>query len=74
MPFEQFGGLIIGLLFVFILLIIAGYIAGIAAKLINHKFNYVLVVYIINLVIVSLNIVVYFVNRKRDRQLSSQSK
>lgn len=58
----------------FILLIIAGYIAGIAAKLINHKFNYVLVVYIINLVIVSLNIVVYFVNRKRDRQLSSQSK
>ena len=58
----------------FILLIIAGYIAGIAAKFINHKFNYVLVVYIINLVIVSLNIVVYFVNRKRDRQLSSQSK
>lgn len=58
----------------FILLIIAGYVAGISAKLINHKFNYVLVVYIINLAIVSLNIVVYFVNRKKDRQRSAQSK
>ena len=33
----------------FILLIIAGYIAGISAKIYNHKFNYVLAVYLLNL-------------------------
>lgn len=52
----------------FILLIIAGYIAGIAAKLYNHKFNYVLAVYLLNLVIVSANLIVYFINKRYDRQ------
>ncbi len=52
----------------FILLIIAGYIAGICAKFYNHKFNYVLVVYLLNLVVVSANLVVYFINRHYDRQ------
>lgn len=52
----------------FILLIIAGYIAGISAKFYNHKFNYVLVVYLLNLVVVSANLVVYFINRHYDRQ------
>lgn len=52
----------------FILLIIAGYIAGICAKFYNHKFNYVLVVYLLNLIVVSANLVVYFVNRHYDRQ------
>lgn len=52
----------------FILLIIAGYIAGICAKFYNHKFNYVLVVYLLNLVVVSANLVVYFINLHYDRQ------
>lgn len=52
----------------FILLIIAGYIAGICAKLYCHKFNYVLVVYLLNLVVVSANLAVYFINRHYDRQ------
>ena len=52
----------------FILLIITGYIAGISAKLYNHRFNYVLVVYLLNLVVVSANLVVYFINRRYDRQ------
>lgn len=52
----------------FILLIITGYIAGISAKLYNHRFNYVLVVYLLNLVVVSANVVVYFINRRYDRQ------
>ncbi len=52
----------------FILLIIAGYIAGICAKFYNHKFNYVLVVYLLNLIVVSANLVVYFINRHYDRQ------
>lgn len=52
----------------FILLIITGYIAGISAKLYNHRFNYVLVVYLLNLIVVSANVIVYFINRRYDRQ------
>ena len=52
----------------FILLIITGYIAGITAKIYTHRFNYVLAVYLLNLVIVSANVVVYFINRRYDKQ------
>lgn len=56
----------------FILLIITGYIAGISAKLISGQINYVLIAYILNLAIVSLNVVVYFRNvsldKKRERE------
>lgn len=52
----------------FILLIITGYVAGISAKIYNHRFNYVLVVYLLNLVVVSANVVVYFINRRYDQQ------
>lgn len=51
----------------FILLICFGYVAGILAKVINHNISYVLAVYILNLVIVSANIVVYFINKRYDR-------
>lgn len=51
----------------FILLIIVGYIAGISAKLMAGKINYVLGIYLLNLVFVSANLVVYFINRRRDR-------
>ena len=51
----------------FILLICFGYVAGITAKIINHNISYVLAVYILNLVIVSANIVVYFINKRYDR-------
>ena len=55
----------------FILLIVAGYILGICAKLIGHvtgvaPLNYVFAVYIINLLMVSANIVVYFINKRHD--------
>jgi len=52
----------------FILLIITGYIAGISAKLVHGNINYVLVAYLINLAIVSLNLVVYFRNTALDRK------
>lgn len=52
----------------FILLIITGYIAGISAKIYSHNFSYVLVIYVLNLLFVSMNLVVYFINRKLDRQ------
>lgn len=52
----------------FILLIITGYIAGISAKLITGQINYVLIAYILNLAIVSLNVIVYFRNAALDRK------
>ena len=52
----------------FVLLIITGYIAGISAKLISGQINYVLIAYILNLGIVSLNIIVYFRNVSLDKK------
>ena len=52
----------------FILLIITGYIAGITAKLVAGQVNYVLIVYLLNLAIVSVNILVYFRNVSLDRK------
>ena len=52
----------------FILLIITGYIAGICAKLASGNLNYVLIAYLLNLAIVSLNLVVYFRNVTLDKK------
>ena len=52
----------------FVLLLIAGYVAGISAKIIMGNINYVLVAYLLNLAIVSLNLVVYFRNAALDKQ------
>ena len=52
----------------FILMITVGYVAGISAKIINGNFGYVLVIYIINLVFVSINIAVYFINKGYDKK------
>ena len=52
----------------FIMLIIIGYIAGISAKFISGQINYVLIAYILNLVIVSLNVIVYFRNVSLDKK------
>ncbi len=52
----------------FILLIIVGYVAGIIAKISTNTFNFVFVVYLINLAIVSVNLVVYFINLNIDRK------
>ena len=52
----------------FIFLIITGYVAGITAKIITEQINYVLVVYIINLIIVMLNVVVYIRNYRLDKK------
>ena len=52
----------------FTLLIITGYLAGIAAKCLSGRISYVLGVYILNLVMVSLNLYVYFRNRRMDTE------
>lgn len=50
----------------FTLLIIAGYIAGISDRIILGSFNYVFVVYVVNIAVVSVNVIVYFVNKRYD--------
>lgn len=52
----------------FIILILTGYVAGITAKVIDNKINYVLAVYIINIVIVFINLLVYFRNVALDKK------
>lgn len=56
----------------FICLIIIGYIAGITAKLVTHQINYVLLVYLVNLAIVSMNVFVYFRNAALDKKLQQK--
>lgn len=51
----------------FILLIITGYIAGIMAKIYSHTINYVFIIYLLNLAVVSINVVIYFINKRYDR-------
>lgn len=50
----------------FLLFIICGYVAGIAGKLITQNITYVFAFYVLNLLMVSLDLGLYFVNRKRD--------
>lgn len=57
----------------FILLIIFGYVAGIFAKIISGNINYVLIVYLFNLAIVTVNLAVYFRNRRIDRCVSLEA-
>ena len=57
----------------FITLIITGYLAGIAAKIINAQFNYVLAVYFLNLAIVFCNVVVYARNKSLDNKKASEA-
>jgi hypothetical protein len=49
-----------------ILLIISGYVAGIGAKILTGNFTYVLAVYVLNLLFVSINLLVYVRNRRLD--------
>ena len=53
----------------FILLIIIGYTAGIAAKILSGNTGFILAVYLINLTVVLLDLAVYFRNRRLDRHI-----
>lgn len=50
----------------FILLLLAGYTAGITAKIMLHMTGYVLVIYFVNLAMILANLAVYFRNRRLD--------
>ena len=52
----------------FIILIITGYVSGITAKILTNQINYVLIAYILNLAIVSINVLVYLRNYTLDKK------
>ena len=51
---------------VFIIAIIIGYISGIIGKIVNHQLNYVVALYFINLIVVSIDLGLYFINAKHE--------
>ena len=57
---------------VFIIVIILGYISGIAGKIVNNQLSYVLLLYCLNLAVVSVDLGLYFVNLKREKSLIGQ--
>lgn len=59
---------------VFTIAIIIGYLAGITGKIVAGNFNYVFVLYLINLAFVSVDLALYFVNRHREHVLAAPKK
>ncbi len=54
---------------IFMTAILIGYIAGITGKIISGNINYVLFVYVFNFLIVSIDFILYFINRKNEQTL-----
>jgi hypothetical protein len=57
----------------FIIAIVIGYLSGILGKLIGGDISYVLVAYLLNLSIVSVDLVLYFINRTREARAACAS-
>lgn len=53
---------------VFIIAIIIGYISGIIGKIVNNQLTYVLIIYCFNLVVVCIDLILFFINRKREKE------
>lgn len=51
----------------FIFAIIIGYISGIFGKILNNDINYVLILYCFNLIIVSFDLALFFINKRREK-------
>ena len=58
---------------IFLFLVDAGYLAGILSKLVAGNITWVLFFYVLNFLMVFTDIVLYFINRKRDFRLSEQA-
>ena len=53
---------------VFIVAIIIGYIAGIIGKISSGQINFVLVLYCFNLLMVSVDFILYFINKHNEKK------
>lgn len=56
---------------VFIIAIIIGYISGIIGKIVNDQVNYVMILYCVNLLMVTTDLVLYFINSSREKSLNA---
>ena len=56
---------------VFIIAIIIGYVSGIIGKIVNNQLTYVLIIYCFNLIVVSVDLVLFFINRKNEKNLKN---
>ena len=52
----------------FLLLIELGYISGILGKIISNNITWVFVFYIFNFIMVSLDLILYFINRNKEKK------
>lgn len=50
----------------FYIAILVGYAAGIGGKIIGGNINYTLILYFFNVTFVSLDLILYFVNKRRE--------
>jgi hypothetical protein len=57
---------------VFIIAIIVGYVSGITGKIVNGQINSVLFAYCLNLAIVSTDLVIYFINARREKRIGER--
>ena len=57
---------------VFIIAIIIGYISGIIGKIVNHQLNYVVILYLINLIVVSIDLALYFINAWHEKTINQR--
>ena len=53
---------------VFVIAIIIGYISGIIGKIVNNQLTYVLIIYCFNLIVVSVDLALFFINRKKEKK------
>ncbi len=51
---------------IFLIFIFVGYIAGVSSKLVSGNITYVFAFYVLNLVMVGIDMVLYYFNHKRD--------
>ena len=58
----------------FLLFIVLGYLAGIAAKITAGNVTYVLFFYVLNILMVSADVCLYFRNRKLDKLADAAAK
>ena len=54
----------------FLGIIIFGYASGILSKFVGGNINYVVIFYIINLIMVSIDLMIYFRNLKLDKSIN----
>lgn len=57
----------------FLCLILFGYICGVCSKLLSQTITYVTFFYVLNLVLVSIDLILYFRNRNLDRKAEQAS-